>query len=95
MLRALLLATTATTMAAVLAPLTAQAADPGFCRGYTRAAINQVRGALANPRCAAGIQGSRWSSDEKVHYGWCIGHSYGEAGAERDARTAYLRGCRG
>jgi hypothetical protein len=75
-------------------PLTAQAADPGFCNGYATAAINQVRGALNNPRCAAGMQGTRWSSDRDVHYNWCLGTTYAAAGAERDARTAYLRGCR-
>jgi hypothetical protein len=76
-------------------PLTAQAADPAFCQGYATAAINQVRGALNNPRCAPGVQGARWSSDYNVHYNWCLGASFGAAGGERDARTAYLRGCRG
>jgi hypothetical protein len=76
-------------------PLTAQAADSAFCQGYATAAINQVRGALNNPRCAPGVQGARWSSDYNVHYNWCLGASFGAAGGERDARTAYLRGCRG
>jgi hypothetical protein len=76
-------------------PLTAQAADPAFCQGYATAAINQVRGALNNPHCAPGVQGARWSSDYNVHYNWCLGASFGAAGGERDARTAYLRGCRG
>ena len=75
-------------------PLTAQAADPGSCREYATAAINQVRIALNAPRCMAGVQGSRWSSDFNVHYSWCLGASYGQMGSERDARTAYLRGCR-
>jgi hypothetical protein len=35
---------------AVLLPLAAQAADPGFCHNYAEAAIRQVRGALAHPR---------------------------------------------
>ena len=72
----------------------AHAADPAFCKQYTQAALNQVRGALANPRCAGGLQGARWSSDFAVHYEWCLGASFGAAGAERDARTQYLRGCR-
>jgi hypothetical protein len=72
----------------------ARAADPAFCRQYSNAALNQVRGGLANPRCAAGLQGSRWSSDFSVHYQWCLGVSYADAGTERDARTKYLRGCR-
>src|ERR1700676_2074776 len=73
----------------------AQAADPGFCKQYARAALNQVRGGSANPRCAGGLQGARWSSDLAVHYEWCLGASFGAAGAERDARTQFLRGCTG
>ncbi|HZR90061.1 MAG TPA: hypothetical protein VFB02_24935 [Bradyrhizobium sp.] len=72
----------------------AHAADPAFCRQYSHAAINQVHGALAEPRCAAGMQGSRWSTDFSVHYQWCLGVAYVDAGAERDARTKYLRSCR-
>ena len=72
----------------------AHAADPAFCRQYSHAALIQVRGGLANPRCAAGLQGSRWSSDFSVHYQWCLGVSYADAGTERDARTKYLRTCR-
>jgi hypothetical protein len=72
----------------------AQAADPGFCKQYSQAALNQVRGGLSNPRCAGGMQGARWSSDFAVHYQWCLGASFGAAGAERDARTQYLHGCR-
>lgn len=78
---------------AVMIPLAAQAADPEFCRGYAVAAIRQVRGALNNPRCIPGLQGARWSADFNVHYNWCLGASYAQAGAERDARTDYLRRC--
>jgi hypothetical protein len=73
----------------------AHAADPEFCKQYARAALNQVRGGLANPRCAGGLQGARWSSDFAVHYEWCLGASFGAAGTERDARTQYLKGCTG
>ena len=73
----------------------ANAADPGFCRQYAKASLNQVRGGLANPACAGGLQGARWSSDFAVHYEWCLGASFGAAGAERDARTRLLRGCAG
>ena len=73
----------------------AHAADPGFCRQYARASLNQVRGGLANPACAGGLQGARWSSDFAVHYEWCLAASYGAAGAERDARTRFLKGCAG
>ena len=73
----------------------ADAADPGFCRQYAKASLNQVRGGLANPACAGGLQGARWSSDFAVHYEWCLGASFGAAGAERDARMRLLRGCAG
>ena len=73
----------------------ARAADPGFCRQYAGAALNQVRGALATPRCGAGLQGARWSTDFSVHYEWCLGASLDAAGAEREARTRYLSACTG
>jgi hypothetical protein len=79
----------------VFMPFSAQAADAAFCQNYANAAINQVRGALANPGCAARIQGARWSSDFQVHYNWCLSQPYAAAGAERDARTSFLRACRG
>jgi hypothetical protein len=72
-----------------------RAADPAFCKQYAKATVNQVRGALANPRCGAGLQGARWSSEFPVHYEWCLGASFGATGAERDARTQYLRRCGG
>lgn len=72
----------------------ASAADPAFCRQYAKAALNQVRGGLSNPGCAARMHGPRWSSDFSVHYRWCRGASYAAAGSERDARTDYLRACR-
>jgi hypothetical protein len=75
----------------VLMLLTAQAADPGFCRAYAEAAVNQVRGALANPACARGIQGTRWSPEHRVHLDWCLTQPIPTAEAERGARTAYLR----
>ena len=75
-------------------PAAARAADPAFCKQYSQAALSQVRGGLANPRCAGGMQGARWSTDFAVHYQWCLGASFGAAGGERDARTQYLRGCR-
>ena len=73
----------------------AHAADPAFCKQYARAALNQVRGGLVNPACAARLQGVRWSTDFAVHYEWCLGASFDAAGAERDARTRQLRVCAG
>jgi hypothetical protein len=73
----------------------ARAADPAFCKQYAQAALNQVRGGLSNPACAAALQGARWSTDFAVHYEWCVGASFGAAGAERDARTRQMRACTG
>src|ERR1700690_3123075 len=69
----------------------ARAADPGFCRQFAKAAISQVRGALADPRCGAGVQGVRWSTDFSVHYEWCLGASLEAARAESDARAGEMR----
>jgi hypothetical protein len=73
----------------------ADAADPGFCKPYTKAALNQVRGGLANDRCAGSLQGARWSTEFAVHYEWCLGASVEAAGAERDARARFLKACTG
>ena len=71
----------------------AQAAEPAFCRQFAKAAISRVRGALADPRCGAGVQGARWSTDFAVHYEWCLGASPDAAVAEGLARTRFLRAC--
>jgi hypothetical protein len=78
----------------LLSGANAFAADREFCGQYARAAENQVRGGLAKPSCANGMQGARWASDFRVHYDWCLGASFAEIGAERDARTSYLKACR-
>lgn len=82
-------------IALVSGMITARAADPGFCKQYARAAINQVRGGLTDPACGGGLQGVRWSSDFAVHYEWCLGASLGAVGTERDARTRQLKACSG
>jgi hypothetical protein len=71
----------------------ADAADPGFCRQYTKAALTQVRDGLANSPCAGRMQGARWSTEFSVHYEWCLGASFDAVGAERDARTRTLKAC--
>ena len=76
-----------------MASFPARAADPAFCRQYARAALVQVRGALASPHCGAGLQGVRWSAEFSAQYEWCLGASPDAAAAERDARTRYLKGC--
>jgi hypothetical protein len=86
---------TALSIFIVLNVSAADAADPGFCKPYTQAALNQVRGGLANDRCAGSLQGARWSTEFAVHYEWCLGASVDAAGAERDARTRFLKACTG
>lgn len=81
--------------AAALCSTNAQAADPGFCRDYARAALNQVQIALSTPACRPGLSGTRWSADYRLHFDWCLGAAYAAAQAERGARTAYIRACRG
>jgi hypothetical protein len=72
---------------------TARAADPAFCKPYARAALVQVRQGLASPRCGAGLQGTRWSTEFSVHYESCLEASSIAIAVERDARTKLLRGC--
>jgi hypothetical protein len=86
------LATTASAL--VLAGVTAaNAASPQVCEDYAHAAIVQVRIAMDHPRCER-ASGPRWSPEWRVHYDWCLGASYQALGAERDARTNWLRACR-
>ncbi|MDE2374143.1 MAG: hypothetical protein KGL96_07935 [Hyphomicrobiales bacterium] len=75
--------------------LSAQAAPVEFCREYATAAVNQVRAGLANPRCAAGIRGPRWTPNGDVHFQWCLRQPVPLVESERGARTAYLHACRG
>ena len=72
---------------------TAQAAGEKVCEDYAHAAIVQVRIAMEHPRCER-ASGTRWSPEWRVHYDWCLGASYQQIGAERDARTNWLRTCR-
>jgi hypothetical protein len=95
MLKTLIATSAAVAALAVVASVPGNAAPPDFCQGYAQAAINQVRGALANPGCAASIRGPRWSSDFKVHFNWCLTQPIPAVEAERGARTGFLRACRG
>jgi hypothetical protein len=77
----------------VAAPAPVRAADPAFCKPYARAALVQVREGLASPRCGAGLQGTRWSTEFSVHYERCLEASGDAIAAERDARAKVLKGC--
>ena len=82
-------------LTAVASMMILATASPAFCGDYARAAVVQVRGGLSIPSCADRLHGVRWSSDYRVHYNWCLGASFEAAGSERDARTNFLRACRG
>jgi hypothetical protein len=77
------------------AATSASAADPGFCRGYARAAERQVRGAEEHRRCFERIDNNpaRWTTDYRAHFDWCRGVSREQADAERDARRRTLERC--
>ena len=75
------------------APTIVRAADPEVCKQYARSALVQAREGLASPRCGAGLQGTRWSTEFSVQYEWCLEASREAIATERDARTKVLKGC--
>jgi len=79
---------------AALMPLSARAADPGFCRAYAEAAVRQVELARSIPACNRGT-GARWTTDYKVHFDWCLSAAPPAVEAERNARTNWIRACSG
>jgi hypothetical protein len=70
----------------------AGAVDDRDCRDYATAAIRQVHQMHEFAACNRG-QGTRWSDDWNVHYQWCRSASPDAIGAERNARTNWLRSC--
>jgi len=72
----------------------AKAAPLDFCRDYATAAVRQVQLTRSIPACNRGT-GPRWTSDYRVHFDWCIGADPGAVEAERNARTNWIRSCRG
>jgi len=74
--------------------VSARAADPDFCRDYARSAVNQYREAQEHHRCMDRIHDfSRWSSDWRHHYEWCVGVSRQDAWSERRLREKVLDQC--
>jgi hypothetical protein len=73
---------------------TAQAAPEPFCRDYARAAVRQVELARSVPACDRGT-GARWTTDYRIHFDWCMGAPVPAVEAERQARTNWIRSCRG
>jgi hypothetical protein len=69
------------------------AADPAFCTPYARGALVEAREGLASPRCGAGLQGTRWSTEFSAHYEWCLEAPRDAIAAERQARAKVLKGC--
>ena len=75
-----------------LAPAVAQARPE--CTQYAQTAIRQVNQALSS-NC--GFSGPRWSTDEGLHYGYCI-YSFGHNEAanidhERNLRDSSVKKC--
>jgi hypothetical protein len=79
---------------AIVMPIGAQAAGPEFCREYATAAVRQVELARSVQACNRGT-GARWTIDYKVHFDWCLGAAPPAVEAERQARTNWIRSCRG
>jgi hypothetical protein len=79
---------------ATAVPICAQAAGPEFCREYATAAVRQVELVRSVPACNRGT-GPRWTIDYKVHFDWCLGAAPPAVEAERQARTNWIRSCRG
>ena len=86
--------TISTFAVSLLLPVGAQAADPGFCRDYATAAVRQVEISRSIPACNRGV-GPRWTTDYRVHFDWCLGAAPGVVESERNARTNWIRSCRG
>jgi len=74
-------------------PTAANAAAPGFCADYARAAVRQFEAASAIPGCIGGPS-PRWNPDYQIHYGWCLNIAPPAAFAERGARSTHLSNCR-
>jgi hypothetical protein len=94
MSKSLLAGLIGSTVVFALSLSSANAAGPGFCGDYARAAVNQVRVALSIPRCRGGMEGTRWSANQRVHYEWCLGAAPSAVEIERARRTEHLERCR-
>jgi hypothetical protein len=77
------------TLAALLAPAVAFAADPGFCRDYASHAVQQDHSCRIIPGCFEGPS-PRWQSDWKAHRNWCLGADPVVAQSEDEARSDHL-----
>ena len=79
-------------LATGLSATSAGAVDDRDCHDYATAAIRQVHQMHEFATCNRG-QGTRWSDDWNVHYQWCRSAPPDAIGAERNARTNWLRSC--
>jgi hypothetical protein len=93
-LRSVLACGAAAIVTGIAAGSPARAASPDFCRDYATAAVRQVQLARSIPACDRGT-GPRWTTDFRVHFDWCLNSPPGAVEAERNARTNWLRACRG
>lgn len=91
--RSLALAAAVLMAAQIFSVPSVQAAPPDYCHFYAQTAMRQLAIALSNPRCAAWLSGSRWSSDYRGHYDWCLWVPFRAAEDESFRRAAQLRAC--
>jgi len=83
----------ASVMGLVALSTKANAAGPGFCADYSRAAVRQFELARSIPGCLGGGS-ARWNPDYQVHYGWCLNVPPGAAVSERAIRSREIAVCR-
>jgi hypothetical protein len=76
-----------------LVPSEVRAADRIFCEEYAAAAVGQSTTAAEAPRCRGEARGSRWSTDYRQHFEWCLGAQFEDARTEREKRHEYLERC--
>jgi hypothetical protein len=85
--------TLSTLVLALLPTLNAQAIDLEYCKQYAQAAISQVSVGRANPTCAAGMKGARWSPTLRVHLVYCMSHPIAATENLQGVRDNYLHSC--
>ncbi|MCH9808150.1 MAG: hypothetical protein K0U74_10480 [Alphaproteobacteria bacterium] len=76
--------------AATVISTTAQAAPPGFCHKYAKAAVHQNHRNIIK---GCGYSGWRWHAWYQGHYKWCRSTSKGFARSERVNRFILLKQC--
>ena len=81
---------------ALIAPMTAFAADRDFCRDYAESAYRLAREVRAIRQCAWQVEREPavWSLDRRGHYEWCLYTPGDVVAGGRAYRDDFLRDCR-